>query len=115
MVAKRGRYGPFLACSRYPECQATRPLLVKTGARCPVCGGDVVEKRSRRGRVFYGCANYPSCRFTTWSRPLPAPCPECGGLLLAAGEGGARCTQCRWRGQPPQEAPTAPGLSAGRR
>jgi DNA topoisomerase-1 len=115
MVAKRGRYGPFLACSRYPECQGTRPLLAKTGARCPLCGGDVVEKRSRRGRAFYGCANYPSCRFTTWTRPLPAPCPECGGLLLAAGEGRARCSQCRWRGEPPQEAPAPVGLPASKR
>jgi len=115
MVAKRSRYGPFLACSRYPQCQGTRPLLVKTGARCPLCGGDVVEKRSRRGRAFYGCANYPSCQFTTWTRPLPTPCPECGGLLLAAGENRARCSQCRWRGQPPQEAPATTGLSAGQR
>jgi len=115
MVAKRGRYGPFLSCSRYPQCQGTRPLLVKTGARCPLCGGDIVEKRSRRGRVFYGCANYPSCKFTTWSRPLPTPCPECGGLLLAAGEGRGRCSQCRWRGQSPQEAPAATSLPIGRR
>jgi DNA topoisomerase-1 len=115
MVAKRGRFGPFLACSRYPQCRGTRPLLVKTGARCPLCGGEVVEKRSRRGRVFYGCANYPSCRFTTWSRPLPTSCPECGGLLLAAGEGRARCTQCRWRGQAPQEEPEATGMPVGQR
>ncbi|MGQ9572173.1 MAG: type I DNA topoisomerase [Dehalococcoidia bacterium] len=115
MIARRGRYGPFLACSRYPECQGTRPLLVKTGARCPLCGGDVVEKRSRRGRVFYGCVNYPSCRFTTWSRPLPTPCPECGGLLLAAGEGCSRCSQCRWRGQAPPEAVVATGQPVGPR
>ncbi len=114
MVAKRGRYGPFLACSRYPECQATRPLLAKTGARCPSCGGDIVEKRSRRGRVFYGCANYPSCQFTTWTRPLPSPCPECGGLLLTAGDGRGRCSQCRWRGQAPQDAPATTGSPAGR-
>jgi DNA topoisomerase-1 len=115
MVAKRGRYGPFLACSRYPQCQGTRPFLAKTGARCPLCGGDVVEKRSRRGRAFYGCANYPSCQFTTWTRPLSTPCPECGGLLLAAGDGRGRCSQCRWRGEPPQEAPATRGLPAGRR
>ena len=114
MVAKRGRYGPFLACSRYPECQATRPLLTKTGARCPSCGGDIVEKRSRRGRVFYGCANYPSCQFTTWTRPLPTPCPECGGLLLTAGDGRGRCSQCRWRGQAPQDAPAPTGSPTGR-
>ncbi|MCJ7510735.1 MAG: type I DNA topoisomerase [Dehalococcoidia bacterium] len=115
MVAKRGRYGAFLSCSRYPQCQGTRPLLVKTGARCPLCGGDIVEKHSRRGRVFYGCANYPSCQFTTWSRPLPTPCPECGGLLLAAREGRGRCSQCRWQGQSPQEAPEATGLPVGHR
>ncbi|UCH87367.1 MAG: type I DNA topoisomerase [Dehalococcoidia bacterium] len=114
MVAKRGRYGPFLACSRYPECKSTRPLLAKTGARCPSCGGDIVEKHSRRGRVFYGCANYPSCQFTTWTRPLSSPCPECGGLLLAAGEGRGRCSQCRWRGQAPQDAPATTGSPAGR-
>ncbi|KPK45681.1 MAG: hypothetical protein AMJ77_07040 [Dehalococcoidia bacterium SM23_28_2] len=116
MVAKRGRFGPFLACSRYPQCQGTRPLLVKTGARCPLCEGEIVEKRSRRGRVFYGCANYPSCKFTTWSRPLPTSCPECGSLLLAAGEGRARCTQCRWRGQAPQEEkPEETGMPVGQR
>jgi DNA topoisomerase-1 len=114
MVAKLSRYGPFLSCSRYPQCQGTRPLLVKTGARCPLCGGDIVEKRSRRGRVFYGCANYPSCKFATWTRPLSTPCPQCGGLLLAAGEGRGRCSQCRWQGQSPQEAPAATGLPAGR-
>jgi DNA topoisomerase-1 len=114
MVAKLSRYGPFLSCSRYPQCQGTRPLLVKTGARCPLCGGDIVEKRSRRGRVFYGCANYPSCKFATWTRPLSTPCPQCGGLLLAAGEGRGRCNHCGWRGQSPQEAPAATGLPAGR-
>ncbi len=116
MVAKRGRFGPFLACSRYPQCQGTRPLLVKTGARCPLCEGEIVERRSRRGRVFYGCVNYPSCKFTTWSRPLPTSCPECGSLLLAAGEGRARCTQCRWRGQAPQEEkPEETGMPVGQR
>ncbi len=90
--------GPFLACSRYPQCKGTRPLLVKTGARCPQCGGDIVEKRSRRGRVFYGCANYPTCRFATWSRPLATPCPQCGGLLTASGREQGRCLQCSLAG-----------------
>ena len=105
MVTKQGRFGPFLACSRYPQCKGTRPLVVKVGVRCPQCGGDVLEKRSRRGRVFYGCENYPRCRFVTWSRPLGAPCPQCGGLVAASGREKARCLQCSWRGDLPEEAP----------
>jgi DNA topoisomerase-1 len=105
MVAKQGRFGPFLACSRYPQCKGTRPLVVKIGVRCPQCGGDLVEKRSRRGRVFYGCDNYPRCRFVTWSRPLATPCPQCGGLMAASGRDKARCLQCSWRGNLPEEAP----------
>jgi DNA topoisomerase-1 len=105
MVAKQGRYGPFLACSRYPQCKGTRRLVVKIGARCPQCGGDLVEKRSRQGRVFYGCANYPRCRFVTWSRPLAMSCPQCGGLVATSGRDKARCLQCSWRGDLPEETP----------
>jgi DNA topoisomerase-1 len=105
MVAKQGRYGPFLACSRYPQCKGTRPLVVKIGVRCPQCGGEVLEKRSRRGRVFYGCEKYPRCRFVTWSRPLAASCPQCGGLVAASGREKARCLKCSWRGDLPEEAP----------
>jgi len=107
MVARQGRYGPFLACSRYPKCKGTRPI--KTGARCPQCAGDLVEKRSRQGRVFYGCANYPRCRFVSWSRPLATPCPQCGGLVAASGREKARCLQCSWRGALPEEAPAGTG------
>ena len=105
MVAKQGRYGPFLACSRYPQCKGTRPLVVKIGVRCPQCSGELLEKRSRRGRVFYGCENYPRCRFVAWSRPLAAPCPQCGGLVAASGREKARCLQCSWRGDLPEETP----------
>jgi DNA topoisomerase-1 len=104
MVVKRGRYGKFLACSRYPECKGTKPLLTKVGVACPKCGGDIVERTTRKRRTFYGCSNYPECDFTSWSRPLPQPCPECGGLIVTAGrarkdgEQPARCTQCDWRG-----------------
>lgn len=107
MVLRGGRYGRFLACSRYPECKGTKRLLVKVGVTCPKCGGDVVERRTRHRRVFYGCANYPQCDFTSWSRPLPTPCPRCGGLLVAArgaaghGRTSARCPSpegCDWRG-----------------
>jgi DNA topoisomerase-1 len=98
MVVKRGRFGQFLACSRYPECKGSRPLLKKVGVACPKDGGEIVEKRSKKGRTFYSCANYPDCDFTSWSRPQAEPCPSCGGLIVAAGRGTAKCTQCDWKG-----------------
>ena len=98
MVVKRGRFGQFLACSKYPECKGSRPILKKVGVACPKDGGDIVEKRSKRGRTFYSCANYPDCDFTTWSRPLKHACPSCGSLIVMAGRGQAKCTQCDWKG-----------------
>jgi DNA topoisomerase-1 len=103
MMLRVGRYGQFLACSRYPECKGTKRLLVKVGVACPKCGNDIVEKRTKRGRRFYGCAAYPECDFTSWSKPLPERCPQCGGLLVAAAarsQAAARCTQCTWRCTP---------------
>lgn len=94
MVVKFGRYGKFIACSNYPQCRNTKPFLTKVGALCPKCGGDLVERRSRRGRVFYGCSRYPQCDFSTWQRPLPVPCPQCNGLLVVASKQTARCLQC---------------------
>jgi DNA topoisomerase-1 len=111
MVVRNGRYGRFLACSRYPECKGTRPLRTKVGVACPRCRGDLVARRTRRGRTFYGCANYPRCRFVTWSRPLAEPCPNCGDLLVAATRELARCLSCSWRGAPP--LPVAAGVAAG--
>ena len=111
MVIKSGRFGRFLACSRYPECKGRKPLAVTTGVHCPKDGGDLLERRSRRGRTFYGCSNYPKCDFTTWTRPLPQPCPNCGGLITAERDGKAKCTACTWRGEAPeataQPAPVA--------
>jgi len=94
MVVKWGRYGKFLACSNFPACRNTKPYLVKLGIACPQCGGDIVERKTRKGRIFYGCANYPACNFTSWKRPLPTPCPSCGGLLVVANKREARCLQC---------------------
>jgi len=105
MVIKSGRFGRFLACSRYPECKGRKPLAVTTGVRCPKDGGELLERRSRRGRIFYGCSNYPKCDFTTWTRPLAQPCPNCGGLLTAERDGKAKCTACNWRGEIEQPAP----------
>ncbi len=81
MVMKRGRFGRFLACTRYPECKGTKPVSI--GVTCPkACGGYISEKRSRRGRTFYGCSSYPNCDFVAWDRPRNEPCPKCGGVYL---------------------------------
>jgi DNA topoisomerase-1 len=94
MVIKTGRYGKFIACSNYPECKNTKPYVVKVGVDCPQCGGDLVERKTRKGRVFFGCANYPECDFASWDRPVPQPCPECGGLMTEAGKKSIKCSKC---------------------
>ena len=82
MVVKQGRFGKFLACPGFPECRNTKPLLKDTGIKCPKCGGTIVERKSRRGRNFFGCKNYPECDFVTWDVPQTEPCPKCGSLQL---------------------------------
>ena len=82
MVVKSGRFGKFLACPGYPECKNTMPLVVETKATCPVCGGKVIEKKSKRGFAFYGCGNYPECNFMTWDKPTDDLCPQCGKSLF---------------------------------
>jgi len=80
LVLKHGRFGEFTACSSYPTCKYVKQK--STGVLCPKDGGDIVERKSRRGKVFFGCANYPDCDFTLWNRPLPEKCPECGAPFL---------------------------------
>jgi len=84
MVIKRGRFGEFLACSKYPECKTTSPLSLGVDCPKPDCGGYLTEKRSRRGKVFFGCSNYSrtKCDFVSWDRPLPQPCPKCGAKFV---------------------------------
>lgn len=96
LLIRTGRFGRFISCSGFPECDFKKPYLVKTGALCPQCGGDLVERKGRKsGKPFFGCANYPTCTYATWDRPLAAPCPECGGLLtLANGHAEAACVRC---------------------
>ncbi|MBC7811565.1 MAG: type I DNA topoisomerase, partial [Burkholderiales bacterium] len=98
LVIRHGRYGKFIGCSTYPECRHTEPLMEAIGVSCPKCGktdgGQVILRRSKRGRVFYGCTRYPECDFTSWKRPLAQPCPNCGGLLLEQSKGQAQCTNC---------------------
>ena len=85
MVIKYGPHGKFLACPGFPECRNTKPYLEKTGVSCPKCGGDIVVKRTKKGRIYYGCANYPECEFMSWARPVKETCPKCGGLMVRRG------------------------------
>lgn len=95
MVIKTGRFGKFLACPGYPECKNTKPLVIETNAKCPVCGGKVIQKKSKRGYTFFGCDNYPNCNFMTWDKPTDETCPQCGkslfkrkgGVLVCLNEG----------------------------
>lgn len=82
MVVKVGRFGKFLACPGYPDCKNTKPLVYKTSAKCPECGGDVIEKKTKKGTSFFGCSNYPECNFMTWDAPSDEVCPKCGKSLF---------------------------------
>lgn len=82
MVIKHGRFGEFMACSGYPECKNTKPIVRSTGVKCLICGKDIIAKRSRRGRMFYGCSGYPDCKQVYWNKPVEKKCPECGALMI---------------------------------
>lgn len=83
LVIKHGRFGKFLACPGFPDCKFTKPLVKKIGVQCPECReGEMVQRRSRKGRVFYGCSSYPDCTFVSWSKPLKEECPECGSFMV---------------------------------
>jgi DNA topoisomerase-1 len=78
-----GRYGKFMACSSFPECRNTKPIQVDIGVKCPTCGtGDIVERRSKKGRLFYGCSNFPECEFVLWDKPVEEQCPVCSSMLV---------------------------------
>ncbi|MDR1272497.1 MAG: type I DNA topoisomerase [Clostridiales Family XIII bacterium] len=82
MLIKQSRYGKFLACSGYPDCKNTKPIVVPTGVACPVCGKEIVERRSKKkGKIFYGCSGFPACKQVYWDKPVDRPCPKCGALL----------------------------------
>ena len=87
MVIKSGRFGKFLACPGYPECKTTKPYVIETNARCPVCGGKVMSKKSKKGYTFFGCETWPGCNFMTWDKPTDEICPQCGKSLFK-GKGG---------------------------
>jgi DNA topoisomerase-1 len=94
LVVRYGRYGKFIGCSDFPNCRYTEPWLEKIGVDCPQCDGDIVERRTRKGRIFYGCSNYPECDFTSWKRPIKNPCLECKGLLVMENKKHVSCLSC---------------------
>jgi DNA topoisomerase-1 len=100
LVIKTGRFGKFIACSGYPGCKYTQSFQVKLGVKCPKpdCGGDLIQRISKKKRTFYGCSNYPKCDFITNFKPLTQPCPKCGGLLTQHGRQ-AWCAKCEYKGK----------------
>jgi DNA topoisomerase I len=105
MVYKMGRFGKFIACSNFPECRNTKPIVKEIGVKCPKCHeGNIVERSSKKKRIFYGCDRFPQCDFVSWDKPLARPCPKCGGLLvekkLKKGVQ-VQCTACDY-GEEPQ-------------
>ena len=82
MVIKEGRFGKFLACPGFPECRNAKPILTKIGVACPKCGHELLERKTRTGKIFYGCEQYPECDFTTWDLPLNEKCPTCGAMMV---------------------------------
>ncbi len=99
LVIRYGRFGKFIGCANYPECRYTEPWLERTSILCPVCGkthgGEIIQRKSKKGRTFWGCSRYPDCEFTSWKRPLPQPCPNCGNLLIEQNKTTAACTVCQ--------------------
>ncbi len=81
MVVKVGRYGKFIACPGYPECKNIKKFVQETGVKCPKCGGNVIVRKTKKGRIFYGCSNYPDCDFVSWNEPVNEKCPLCGEIL----------------------------------
>jgi DNA topoisomerase-1 len=95
LVYKMGRFGKFLACSGFPDCRNTKPIIKDTGVSCPKCkAGKVVERRSKKGRIFYGCDQYPGCDFVSWDKPYSKPCPECGSMLIEKRSKNGVTVQC---------------------
>ncbi|MFD2616901.1 type I DNA topoisomerase [Terrilactibacillus laevilacticus] len=95
MVYKMGRYGKFLACSNFPDCRNTKPILKKMGVECPKCHeGEIVERRSKKRRIFYGCDHYPECDFVSWDKPIQRSCPKCGEFLVEKKLKKGKVVQC---------------------
>lgn len=95
LVYREGRYGRFIGCSTFPKCRFTEQILTKIGVPCATCGkGEIIERKTRRGRTFYGCSNYPDCEWKSWSKPLKEPCQNCGSIVVYAKNDQTECTSC---------------------
>ena len=105
MAIKIGRFGKFLACTGYPECKSTRSYQIKTGVKCPECGSELIQRFNKKRQIFYGCSSYPKCTFAANAKPLPTPCPKCGGLMTEYREGKAKCTKCNYRDKATENKP----------
>lgn len=90
MVIRQGRFGDFIACPGFPECRNTKPIIKKIGVKCSKCGGEIIERKSKRGRIFYGCENYPECDFTSWDKPLEELCTKCNSPMFEKKERGGK-------------------------
>ncbi|MEY4744311.1 MAG: topoisomerase topoisomerase protein [Candidatus Parcubacteria bacterium] len=107
MMVKRGRFGEFLSCSRYPDCKTVKPIQKKVGVKCPSCKeGEIIEKKTRRGKPFYACSRYPDCTFALWSRPTGEICPKCSSLIVFAKADTVRCSskECDYERQAEKKA-----------
>jgi ssDNA-binding Zn-finger/Zn-ribbon topoisomerase 1 len=104
MQLRTGRFGPFYTSTH--DCGETKPFAKRVGVACPKDGGEILEKRSKKGRPFYGCANWPNCDWVSFNRPLVEPCPQCGGIQVDMGRGRVRCL--KHEGEPPRFAARAP-------
>ena len=98
LVIKQSKYGKFVACSNYPECKYIKSNQEKKEVveimDCPQCGGKIVEKTTRKGKIFYGCNNYPKCKVATWDKPTGELCPICKNILIETKDGNIKCTSC---------------------
>ncbi|WP_028561444.1 type I DNA topoisomerase [Paenibacillus pinihumi] len=107
MVYKMGRFGKFLACSGFPDCRNTKPIIKDIGVTCPKCKeGKIIERRSKKGRIFYGCDQYPGCDYVSWDKPVSKPCPKCGNVMIEKRNrsgGRIQCTGCDHTEELPDE------------
>lgn len=94
MVIKHGRYGKFLACPGYPDCKNTKAILKEIGVKCPKCNGEVVKRKSKKGRVFYGCSEFPDCDFVSWNKPVKKKCPKCNSMMVSKRSKKENKTEC---------------------
>jgi DNA topoisomerase-1 len=95
LIIRWGRFGKFISCSNFPDCRYTEPYLETIGMDCPTCHeGDVVRRKTRKGRIFFGCSRYPDCDFVSWKEPVPKPCPNCGGTLVKTNKRHLTCLAC---------------------